>query len=735
MSDMSDFELEEALQRPQLRVELLTPTVQVTVGEPVSVTLEIHNTSAVIEQIDVRLLGLMAEEIVQTPTELTLFPEETIRVALDLQFHPTLPAGTHEGLLVVAGRSGASVPAERSLTVEVPRNSQVDLRAEPPIRTSGKRGGFELLVENTGNTELDLLLQARDGNRVLDLSLSDRQVDLRVDQTAYVLLIAHGKRPWVGSPVEHTITIEAEGDGLEETTEVRFRQKPRLTAGIITLLTLALIVLLWTLAMLFGVQAALAPADPTKSVPETFMQGNGLEDLDPAAVGGTVAGTVTAASTGQPVERVTVEAFDARGQLVTATATDDDGSYELAALLPARYRLRLRAPGFEEQWWPGAPTAATAGELVVAATGETEAEASVLTGLPGGIGGQAVAGDGAPAAIDVQVTAIDLLEEEPPILLSADEAGLWSAEGLTAPATYRITYTAAGFAPVEVTQELAAGEQVALNATRLPAAAGAISGTVTDRNGTPLGGVEVTARDGDVEAGTTTPTSGEVGTFAFNDLETPGTYLLTFELDGFASETQGVQLGPGESVSGLTVVLSDATGVITGQASSSDGSPLGGVTVTVSGGGQTLSTDTLTSGAVGSFRLTGLPLPGVYSVSFDIDGFARETVQVSLGADTPEATANAVLTSSVGRITGQVLDAATGEPIAGAEVEVSDGSTVRQTTSASAPAAQQGRFSIGDLAPGSYTVTVTTENGSTMTVLETLGPAQTVDVTLRVDTS
>lgn len=732
---MSDFELDAALRRPHLRVELLTPAVQVTVGEPVSATLEIHNTSAVIEQIDVRLLGLMAEEIVQTPAELTLFPEETIRVALDLRFHPTLPAGTHEGLLVVAGRSGASMPAERPLTVEVPRNSQADLRAEPPIRTGGKRGGFELLVENTGNTELDLLLQARDVNRVLDLSLSDRQVDLRVDQTAYVLLIAHGKRPWVGSPVEHTITIEAEGHGLEETTEVRFRQKPRLTAGIITLLTLALIVLLWTLAMLFGVQAALAPADPTKSVPETFMQGNGLEDLDPAAVGGTVAGTVTAASTGQPVERVTVEAFDARGQLVTATATDDDGSYELAALLPARYRLRLRAPGFEEQWWPGAPTATTAGELVVAATGETEAEASVLTGLPGGIGGQAVAGDGAPAAIDVQVIAIDLLEDEAPILLSADEAGLWSAEGLTAPATYRITYTAAGFAPIEVTQELAAGEQVALNATRLPAAAGAISGTVTDRNGTPLGGVEVTARDGDVEAGTTTPTSGEVGTFAFNDLETPGTYLLTFELDGFASETQGVQLGPGESVAGLTVVLSDATGVITGQASSSDGSPLGGVTVTVSGGGQTLSTDTLTSGAVGSFRLAGLPLPGVYSVSFDIDGFTRETVQVSLGAETPEATANAVLTSSVGRITGQVLDDATGDPIAGAEVEVSDGSTVRQTTSASAPAAQQGRFSIGDLAPGSYTITVTTEDGSTLTVLETLGPAQTVDVSLRVDTS
>lgn len=732
---MSDFDLDETTQRPQLRVELFTPVVEVVVGEPVTVSMEVYNTSAVIEQVDVRLLGLMAEETVQTPRELTLFPEETVRVTLDLRFHPTLPAGIHEGLVVVAGRSGASIPAEMPLRVEVPERSHVTLQAEPPIRTGGRRGGFEILLENAGNTHLDLLLQARDADRVLDLSLSDRKVDLRVDQRAYATLIAHGKRRWTGSPVEHVITIAAEGDGVTESAEVRFRQKPRLTAGVITILTLLLIVVLWTLAMLFGVQAALSPAEPTKSVPEMFMQGSGLDDLDPAASGGSVVGTVTATSTQEPVERVTVEVFDADGQLLTATATDDDGAYEIAALLPARYRLRLRAPGFEEQWWPGVPAAASADELIVAATEATDAGASQLQGLPGSIGGQAVAGDGEPAAIAVEVTATDLVEPEPPLLLTADEAGIWSAEGLTAPATYRITYTAAGFAPIEVVEELGAGEQLALNATRLPAAPGAISGIVTDRNGNRLGGVEVIAQDGESEVATTTPTSGEVGAFTFNDLQTPGTYLLTFQLDGFARETQGVRLGAGESVTDLAVQLSDATGTISGQATSTTGTPLGGATVTVSGGGTTLATDTLTSGAVGSYRLSGLPLPGVYTVSFDLDGYARETVQVSLDGETPEATASGVLTASVGRITGQVVDAATGAPIAGAEVEVSDGSTARATTTASAPESQRGRFSVGQLEPGTYTITATTEDGSTLTVLETLGAAETLNVQLAVDTS
>ena len=727
---MSEPELDEALRHPTLRVDLLTPVVQVAPGETVGVSLEVLNTSPVIEQIEVRLLGLTAESVAQTPPAMTLFPEESARVTLDLTFHPTLPAGTHEALLTVTGRSGALGPAELMLIVEVPEVPRATLIVEPPIRSGGRRGAFEVLVDNVGNTELDLLVLATDADRVLDLTLSQRKINLRADQGGYAVLVAQRRRRWLGGPVDHVITVDAKGDGVEEAAEVRFRQRAILTPGVITILTLLLIVLVWAAVFFFGVSAALSSPDPVKSVPEGFLQGIGRDDLDPAVVGGSITGTIVAASTGQPISRVIVEVFDVTGEPVTATASADDGGYELAGLVPARYRLRVRGVGFEPRWWPDAATAVDAGELVVDANRLTAASDLVLAGFPGSIGGVVVAGDGDPTTIGIEVVALDLKVPQAANLVTADDDGVWRVDGLTAPATYRITYSAPGFADVEVTEELEAGGQLALNATRLPAAAGAISGRVQDRSGRPLGGVDILARRGEDERSTTTPTSGDIGAFGFADLETPGTYLLTFSADGFASETTGVRLGPGESLRDLVVVLSDATGVIRGQATSRGGEALGGVTVTVSGGGTVVTTDTLTSGTVGSFRLAGLPLPGIYTVSFDLEGFARETVQVTLDPTAPESTANAVMTSSVGRLTGQVIDS-TGAPLLGAAVAVSDGSTVRETTSASAPQDQRGRFSIGELPPGTYTITVTAPD-STWTELATIRAAQTTDVTIRM---
>ncbi len=730
---MSESELDELIGRPELRVDLLTPEVAVTPGEPVTLSLHVRNTSSVIEQLEIRMVGVLPDTVVQTPQEITLFPEEDVRVTLDVHFHPTMPAGVHEGAVVVSGRSGTASAAELPLVVTVPEQTGFELKGEPPVRTAGRRGTFEVVVDNVGNTELDLLLQAHDADRVLDLALSQRKVNLRVDQTAYATLVAYKKRPWTGAPVEHVITVEAEGDELEESTELRFRQKAILTPGVITILVLLLIVLLWAAAMLFGVRAAMSPPEPTKAVPEAFMQGTGLQDLDPATSGGQVTGTITATSTGQPLPRVTVEAFDARGELITATASDDDGSYELAGLLPARYRLRVRATGFEEQWWPGVPDALDAGEVVVAAREELDGTNLELAGLPSSLGGQAIAGDGDPVSIDVEVVAIDLEESEPPVVTSTDEDGVWSVDGLTAPATYRVTYSAGGYSPVELTEEVPAGEQVLLGEEQLPAAPGSISGTVQDRDGTLIGSAEVSAQRGDTETSTTTPTSGEVGGFALDDLETPGTYLLTVSAEGYASETQGVRLGPGESLSDLTVTLSSATGAIRGQATSSTGEPLGGVSVTISGGDTVQETETLTSGNVGSFSQSGLPIPGTYTVTFDAEGYGRESVQVQLTGDGPEGTANVVMTSSSSRITGVVVDAS-GSPIAGAEVEISDGDQTRTTTTASSPSNQRGRFNVGGLEPGSYTITAT-QGDATVTVLETVSAAQTLDVSLELDTS
>jgi len=192
---------------------------------------------------------------------------------------------------------------------------------------------------------------------------------------------------------------------------------------------------------------------------------------------------------------------------------------------------------------------------------------------------------------------------------------------------------------------------------------------------------------------------------------------VTFSLDGYSSETLAVRLGPGQRVDDLSVTLTPAFGTVAGTVTSTAGQLLGGVTVTVAGNGLEVATSTFTSGEVGGFRLGELPMPGTYTVTFEFDGYARETLQVTVARDAPVATADVQLRPNLGRISGVVVDAATGDTIGAAVVVLSDGSLSRETTTASAPLEARGRFSLESVEPGAYTVTVSRPGYATVTVL------------------
>ena len=58
-----------------------------------------------------------------------------------------------------------------------------------------------------------------------------------------------------------------------------------------------------------------------------------------------LAGTVRAAGTGDLLAGATVTLADARGEVVAARSTDEQGQYLVADLAPGRYTLALSAPG------------------------------------------------------------------------------------------------------------------------------------------------------------------------------------------------------------------------------------------------------------------------------------------------------------------------------------------------------------------------------------------------------
>src|SRR5690606_15959726 len=120
------------------------------------------------------------------------------------------------------------------------------------------------------------------------------------------------------------------------------------------------------------------------------------------------------------------------------------------------------------------------------------------------------------------------------------------------------------------------------------------------------------------------------------------------------------------------VLLSAQTGSLTGTVT--DGrSPLGGVTVTTSVGGQEVAVITPTVGAVGTYTLGDLPTPGTYVLTFASADHGTATRVVDLAAG-ESGTANVALTAGSGTVTG-VLSGPDGKGLGGATVTVGGASS------------------------------------------------------------
>lgn len=304
--------------------------------------------------------------------------------------------------------------------------------------------------------------------------------------------------------------------------------------------------------------------------------------------------------------------------------------------------------------------------------------------------------------------------------VTTDSSGNYLIPSLPAPGTYDLSFTAAGYEVASDTEEIAGGEAHIANNVTLSAASGTLGGVVTDGS-KPLGGVTITANANGQTITSATPTTGAVGRFAIPNLVTPATYLLTFSDPGYGTETVAEQLGPGQSLTNLTIALSGGAGQISGEVTSATGSPLGGATVTVENLSTPVTTKTLTAGSIGSYLLSGLTTPGDYTLTFSLAGYQSQTISVPLGSSGSATNVGVKLAPEDGTITGTVKSAS-GTALAGVTVTITDGSTSRTATTTSTP---PGGYSLGGLTPDSYSVTFSLPGYGDTTDLVHLQPGQT----------
>jgi hypothetical protein len=195
---------------------------------------------------------------------------------------------------------------------------------------------------------------------------------------------------------------------------------------------------------------------------------------------------------------------------------------------------------------------------------------------------------------------------------------------------------------------------------------------------------------------------GPDGSFELPDIPSPGEYEMVISKPGFATESRRIVLQPGQGLDGVEISLRPGNGVIRGTVSA-PGSPLGGATVVATDGTNRIETVSLTEGAVGTFTLRDLAVPGQYTVTINAPGFSAEARTVTLGTAAPDAEFAVALVPATGSASGRAL--VNGAPARGLTVSISGGD-VNRTTAVVSQGPSAGSYSFFNLpAPRTYTLT------------------------------
>ena len=533
-------------------------------------------------------------------------------------------------------------------------------------------------------------------------------------------------------------------------------QKPRLSRGVLSLLSLLLAATVFATVITIALSALVgqSAADRDLAIQVAAARNSGTPSGN-----STLGGSVLLLTNGQPIAGVSVELFTAQDVTtpISNTATGDDGKWTIGNLPAGSYKFRVRGAGFTELWYANGLTAADATEVTVQ-VGQQITDLTVnLGGLPATVSGQVSGDDVAGAVLTVQVP-VEFLPTDPSAQAAqAAEAppagapagavlttapigsdGKFDLSDIPSPAVYDLVLSKPGYATDTQRIDLSGGEVRGDIQLRLRTGDGLISGTVTGPDG-PLGGAVITATSGTSKVQTVSLTEGQVGGFTIRGLVTPATYTVSVTSPGFTTQTTSVALADEQKLTGVQLTLARSAGSLSGSVTTLPGNaPAAGVSVTVSAGTTSVQTITQSAGTVGAWTIAGLPIPGAYTVTFSRDDLQPQTVAVNLdaaGNPTTGSTGSAAggidvaMTSAFAEISGVVSQRSadgTTAPAGEATVTLSSGSDTYTVTSASEPESATGSYRVGGVVPGTYTLSVSRRGTSPTSIIVTVAAGQSL---------
>jgi hypothetical protein len=576
-----------------------------------------------------------------------------------------------------------------------------------------------------------------------------------------------------------------EGTALAHAT---FVQKPFLSRGLISLTGLLAAITVFAIVITIALSRLVGQSAADRDL---ALQVAAARNATGSGGTSSVQGTVRLLTTGAAASTVSVSVFNTTDMQVpvATTATNTNGQYSVTNLAAGSYKISYRGAGFVQLWYPGAATDADATAITLTDGQNLDSVDAVVGGVPATITGKVSGEDvsastlylmkpvGTGTSTTPQDDSTTPVGPAPPpdnggavvqqIPVGSD--GTFTLDNVPSPSIYDLVVTKTGYATSTQRVDIGAGEKRAGLVITLAKGDGLISGTVNSAAG-PLGGVTISATTGTVTVQTVSLSGGSTGaegTFTLRGLPTPSSLTVTATASGYASQTQTVTLAAGQKLLGLSITLSKSAASLSGVVTQlPGGTPAGGVQVTITNGQITVQTQTQSAAtssdqvtsnaivsngagqAVGHWTVSGLPIPGTYTVTFSRGDLAAQTVGVSLDAsgNVTEGSQGATVDSggliSVGMksstavVEGVVKQCPDGvqpctpekanTPVGEVTVTLASGTTSYTVTTASVPSSQLGHFRIGSIPPGTWTVSVQRAGTSPTSTILTLSAGDVV---------
>ncbi|MDA0159161.1 PASTA domain-containing protein [Solirubrobacter ginsenosidimutans] len=212
-------------------------SVSVMPGTGVGVLATVRNQSQIVDAFDVRVDGLPDTWWTVSPATVFLNPwgtSEEFEQEVQVQLHPPKASESQARewpLTVVAHSRALDVDVARApATLTIQPFHDTVMRAGPERRRGRRHAGFDVVVENRGNSPMEIAIAAEDTAARCPVTITPERTTVPVGGSVAAVVRVGVPFPLIfARPVDHRLTITHQANGADceqEPSRVTFQQRP-----------------------------------------------------------------------------------------------------------------------------------------------------------------------------------------------------------------------------------------------------------------------------------------------------------------------------------------------------------------------------------------------------------------------------------------------------------------------------------------------------------------------------